>query len=289
MATYHILYNPYAGNGWSKEKEDTIRKMLNADDLYFHDMTKISYRDFFESGVNKSDNLVIIGGDGTLNRFVNDTENFHIENPIFYLAGGSGNDFMHDIGGQSGTLVQINRYLEHLPTVTVNGSSHKFINGIGFGIDGYCCEVGDAEKQKRSHPVNYTAIAVNGLLFHFHPVNAVITVDGVQHTYESVWFAPTMNGRYYGGGMMPAPDQDRADDNATLSVLIWHGKSKLKTLTAFPSIFKGEHLQHKEMCEVLTGHDIQVVFEHPSALQIDGETISGVLSYEAISPQLAHV
>ncbi len=48
-----------------------------------------------------------------------------------------------------------------------------------------------------------TAIAIKGLLFHYRPTNAVITVDGVTHTYKKVWLVPTMNGRYYGGGMMP--------------------------------------------------------------------------------------
>lgn len=33
-----------------------------------------------------------------------------------------------------------------------------------------------------------------------------------------------------------------------------YGKGKLKPLTVFPSIFKGAHIRHNEMVEVLTGH-----------------------------------
>ena len=44
--------------------------------------------------------------------------------------------------------VKINKYIKGLPTVTVNGKDYRFINGIGFGIDGYCCEVGDEKKAK---------------------------------------------------------------------------------------------------------------------------------------------
>ena len=43
----------------------------------------------------------------------------------------------------------------------------RFINGIGFGIDGYCCEVGDQLKAKSDKPVNYASIAIKGLLFHY--------------------------------------------------------------------------------------------------------------------------
>ena len=40
------------------------------------------------------------------------------------------------------------QYLRDLPTVTVNGKHWRFLNGIGYGIDGYCCEVGDALRGK---------------------------------------------------------------------------------------------------------------------------------------------
>ena len=59
------------------------------------------------------------------------------------------------------------------------------------------------------------------------------------------------------------------------------GSGKLKTLMVFPSIFKGEHVKHTEMCQVLTGREITVEFDQPTALQIDGETILGVTQYTA--------
>ena len=151
--------------------------------------------------------------------------------------------------------------------------------GIGYGIDGYCCEVGDALREKSGKPVNYTAIAIKGLLFHYHPTNAIITVDGVAHRYNKVWLAPTMNGRFYGGGMMPTPDQKRFSEDKKVSTMLFFGSGKLKTLYVFPSIFKGEHIKHPEMCTVLTGKEIQVEFDRPTALQIDGETVLGVTGY----------
>ena len=93
------------------------------------------------------------------------------------------------------------RLIQSLPTVTVNGKKHKFLNGVGFGIDGYCCEVGHQLKSQKKHP-NYTAIAIKGLLFHFKPVRATVVVDGQQYDFKKVWIAPTMFGRYYGGGMI---------------------------------------------------------------------------------------
>lgn len=36
----------------------------------------------------------------------------------------------------------------------------------------------------------YTAIAINGLLFHYKPTSAVVTVDGKTDTYHHVCLAP---------------------------------------------------------------------------------------------------
>ena len=226
------------------------------------------------------DLVVCCGGDGTLNRFLNDTNGMALPEKLYYFATGSGNDFLHDLGLEKGAdPVPVAQYLRDLPTVTVNGKHWRFLNGIGYGIDGYCCEVGDALRGKSDKPVNYTAIAIKGLLFHFHPANAEVTVDGKTKRYRRVWLAPTMNGRFYGGGMMVTPDQHRGNAEGKVSVCVMHGSGKIKTLAVFPSIFKGGHVKHTEMVEILTGHDIEVRFDRPCALQIDGETIRNVTSY----------
>ena len=107
--------------------------------------------------------------------------------------------------------------------------------------------------------------------------------DGVRHEYKKVWLAPAMNGRYYGGGMMPTPEQNRLSEDGKLSLMVWHGAGKIKTLLAFPSLFKGEHFKQKKMVDVLSGHEVTVEFDSPCALQIDGETITGVTKYTAHS------
>ena len=89
-----------------------------------------------------------------------------------------------------------------------------------------------------------------------------------------------MNGRFYGGGIMPTPDQSR-DNNDTLSLMLFHGSNKFKTLIIFPSIFKGTHVKHKECVTILKGKEITVEFDKPSALQVDGETFLNVTSYTA--------
>ena len=280
MAKYNVLYNPLAGNGKGENAAKKLKELLNGDELTFTDMTKVNdYRALFAS-MPEDERVIVSGGDGTLNRFINDTEEIAFENPVYYYATGSGNDFLKDIGGNVGDKpVCIDKYLKALPTVDVKGKSYRFINGIGYGIDGYCCEVGDKLRETSDKPINYAGIAIKGLLFHYHPTSATVIVDGVEHKYKKVWLAPTMNGRYYGGGMIPTPKQDRLNKEHTVSVMVYYGSGKIKSLAVFPSIFKGEHVNHREMVEVLSGKEITVRFDSPAALQVDGETIIGVTEY----------
>ena len=280
MAKYNVLYKPLAGNGKGENAAKKLKELLNGDELTFTDMTKVSdYRALFAS-MPEDERVIVSGGDGTLNRFINDTEEIAFANPVYYYATGSGNDFLKDIGGNVGDKpVCIDKYLKALPTVDVKGKSYRFINGIGYGIDGYCCEVGDKLRETSDKPINYAGIAIKGLLFHYHPTSATVIVDGVEHKYKKVWLAPTMNGRYYGGGMIPTPKQDRLNKEHTVSVMVYYGSGKIKSLAVFPSIFKGEHVNHREMVEVLSGKEITVRFDSPAALQVDGETIIGVTEY----------
>lgn len=280
----YALYNPFAGNQTCEEQSKKLREFYSPDELEFRSMADINYSEFFPS-LNANDKVIICGGDGTLNRFVNDTRDIAITNDILYYAAGSGNDFLRDLGKEKGTApFKINQYIENLPSVTVNGRETLFINAVGFGIDGYCCEVGD-EMRKKSNgkPVNYTSIAIKGLLYAFRPTDATVVIDGKEKRYKKVWIAPTMHGRFYGGGMIAAPDQRRDAPDGKFSVVIWHGSNKLKTLMVFPSIFKGEHVKHSECIDIVRADEVTVKFDKPCALQIDGETILNVTEYSARS------
>lgn len=275
-----MLYNPLAGNG--KGGEDArLLEMILQEDLEFYDVTHITNYTAFLSGMEPGDYLIVAGGDGTLNRFVNDTEGLQIKRKILYCPVGTGNDFAKDLSRDDcSDLRPINWYIKDLPIVEVHGKKYRCLNGVGFGIDGYCCQVGD-ELRKEAQEVNYTSIAVKGLLRHFDARSARITVDGETFTYEKVWIAPTMYGRYYGGGMMAAPAQRRWDKEKRLSLVIFHGAGRLRTLCIFPSIFKGRHINHKKYVTVHPGTNIKVEFDRPTPLQIDGETVPNVTSYTA--------
>ena len=277
---YLILYNPSSDNGRGADEAAAAERLLKGSEVVKQDITAIDQQEYILKNTAPGDTVVICGGDGTLNRFVNSVDVADLERPVAFFATGTGNDLFRDLGLEKGKLAEnINRYITNLPKVTVKGKTYKFFNGVGFGIDGYCCEVGDRMRAAGNTAINYAGIAIKGLLFHFKPVCATVTIDGKTDEYKKVWLAPTMKGRFYGGGIMPVPSQDRNDKDGRLSVFVWHGSGKFKTLSIFPGIFKGEHLKHGECCKSFTGKNIRVKFDRPCALQIDGETITDVTEY----------
>ena len=86
-----------------------------------------------------------------------------------------------------------------------------------------------------------------------------------------------MKGKYFGGGMMIAPGQDR--ESGKISVMAMHGGSRAKTLGVFLKVFKGTHIKHTEMVEIFEGYEMTAEFSSPCSLQIDGEVYNDVLTY----------
>lgn len=280
MSKAYILFNPIAGGGKIKDDLDVLQIVID-DEAVFMDLTETGMPRRILEKMEKDDYIILCGGDGTLNRFANDTANIAIQNEILYFPCGTGNDFAAEFHVKYGSNpFVITQHLKNLPAVTVKGKTYRFLNGVGFGIDGYCCQEGDRLRQIPGKKVNYTMIAIQGLLSKYKPTGATVCIDGVTHRFEKVWIAPTMYGKYYGGGMIPAPQQKREDDH--LSLMVFHDSGKLRTLMIFPSIFKGTITKHHKNVSVYCGSEITVTFDEPRPLQIDGETILDVVSYTAI-------
>ena len=69
----YALYNPLAGNQTCEEQSRKLCGLYGADELTLRSRADIDYAEFF-SAISADDKVIICGGDGTLNRFVNDTD-----------------------------------------------------------------------------------------------------------------------------------------------------------------------------------------------------------------------
>ncbi len=274
----YVLYNPTSNNGRGDKVREELGALIQHGKLIFMDITGIKDINAYMASVDISDNIIIAGGDGTLNHFVNDCD--VLLRDVYYYPCGSGNDFARDIRKRKG-LIHINKYIEKLPVCTVNGERKKFFNGVGYGIDGYCCTEGDKVRKNSNKKVNYALIALKGVIKGYKPVNATVYIDGEKKEYKKVWLCASMKGKFYGGGFMMAPSQNRLEKDGKLSLVVAHNASKLTILTAFMFVFSGKHTMFKNNVEIMEGFDIRVEFDTPTSLQIDGEGYENIITYEA--------
>ena len=275
---YYILFNPLAGNGNSEDKFKSLN--IQDSEKIFYDVTVNDYHLKLLSDLECDDKIIICGGDGTLNRFISDIADMNIKNDILYIASGSGNDFMNDIIHKyPDEPVKINELIENLPIVTIKDKTYRFLNGVGLGVDGcVCAEISRLRKIKKKK-VNYIPVALKVLFKCYTPTKATVTIDGETKEYSRVWMSSVMKGKFFGGGMKIAPDQDRFDSGNLVTCLVAHNLSKLKIISLFVTIFKGTHTKYVKHVAIKKCHEIKVEFDRPTILQIDGEPIEDVVSY----------
>ena len=281
----HAFYNTSAGAHYSADAVmEKIKGFFPGDEVALVDTLTVDNKQEYIDKLSTEDKVVIVGGDGTLNRFVNSIADKEYPFEIYCYAAGTGNDFIVDVIGKGkDEPVLINKYITKLPEIEVNGKTYKYLNGIGYGIDGWCADEGEKARARTGNPPNYTSIAIKGLFGAYSPVNAKVTIDGVVSEYKNVWMVPAMNGRYFGGGMMITPSQDRLNEERNIMTAIVTCKSRIRLLTVFPKIFEGKHAKYTKIVKFVTAKEIKVEYDRPVALQIDGETVQNVTTYTARS------
>lgn len=280
---YVFLYNSLSSSGKDVIKAENLplKSEFKERIIDIQDYTKIENMSEFILSLDNDTFIILSGGDGTLNSFINKIDKSVLERKIYFLGHGTGNDFLKDINHtKMDEPVLLNDYIFSLPTVKVNGKELKFINGVGLGLDGYvCCDIDTCRKNKPKKRLSYVKSALKGILYAFKKQSAEIEIDGEKYSFNNVYLCSSMIGKYFGGGMKMSPLQDRLNDKKTLTFSLAHDLNKFTILTLFAKIFKGNHTKHKKVFIRFANH-IKVKFSKPSFFQIDGEPIFSVLEYE---------
>lgn len=272
-----ILYNPLSNKGKNALVALKIKKKLlkNKQESMIENILLITNVAKFLRNLNEDDRIIIVGGDGTLHRLVNNVSLNQVTQEVFMYRAGSGNDFLRSIKAH-GKLVDIKPYLYEFPMLTTPKQQVKMINGAGIGLDGMVVHRVNQSKVLKNKS-NYFKNALVSF-FKFKPVSAEIHIDGKVIKEKKLWFATTMYASYFGGGMKIAPKKKRLDGKVEL-VLV-RNIPKLLLLLIFPTIYLGWHRIFKSFVQIYSANHIYVKIEHPSYLQVDGEDEYPVDFYE---------
>ena len=278
----YILYNPQANNGKGAEGLDQVIAAAGqrspGQTPVLVDVTKQDEGALL-LGLPPEDEAIVCGGDGTLHYLINALDGQVPAADVYLWRMGTGNDFLRDVLGKSKQrMVRLNEYLRGLPVGETADTRQRFLNNLSFGLDGQVCELGEQEKARLGRPVNYIKLALRLVLRDFQSFSAAVTVDGETKNYERVWLASAFNGKYVGGGMMLAPDQDRTGEQMCCVVL--HSLNRATVLLHLAKVYWGGHVKMRQ-CDVRFGREISVRSDRPASLNMDGEPIARVTSFTA--------
>jgi diacylglycerol kinase (ATP) len=210
--------------------------------------------------------VFIVGGDGTLNFFINRYPNISI--PLSIFKGGSGNDFAWKLYGDKNFEAQLQIALKS-PARRVDAglcNGYYFLNGVGIGFDG---EVVQAMGQKRFISAGYLAYLWTVLkkIAFYREKELKLSYHNEKKTGK-FFLLSIANGSRYGGGFKVAPHA--LVDDGLLDLVEIRCIHRLRRLFYLPKVERGEHLG---LSFVSSTWVKKIIIQSPSkvAAHLDGE------------------
>ncbi|MGZ5285674.1 MAG: diacylglycerol/lipid kinase family protein [Flavisolibacter sp.] len=179
----------------------------------------------------------IMGGDGTLNHFINAYPDIHL--PLTIFSGGSGNDFHWMLYGELPVDQQVELVLNTAPRDVDAGicNGRLFLNGLGIGFDGAI--VKDLLGRKKLSGKASYLLSILKHIINYHEKPCALEMQG-EIISQDCFLISVANGSRYGGGFHVTPKASLTD--GLLDINIVGRITPFKRIRYLPVIEKGEHL-----------------------------------------------
>ena len=213
------------------------------------------------------DELIVIGGDGTINEVIN---NYHGKEFI-YLAYGSGNDLARSIkfnrNIEISKLLDTNKYIEYDVGVV---NDRKFCSGFDIGFNADIIKRTDGSKLKKYlGKYIYLLKGVIGILM-LKKYKVKISWDDGEIETDKLYLLNAMIQPYEGGGIKFAPDATGQDGK--LHVMIMENISLVTFVYNYLCLLLKKHNKMRKVKQITT--DRLAIKTNQRYFQIDGELIN---------------
>jgi diacylglycerol kinase family enzyme len=250
-----IVYNTYSAKGKGIAIAKIVAEMCES----FKIITQLFENDW-PANFDIFQFVFLIGGDGTINYFINQYPNLQI--PLAILPGGTGNDLFWKIYGMKTTT----KIIEKVCTLLQKNGLHTcikivdigecelqsepnevvrtkyFINGIGLGFDGEVLKNMDTIRWIGGHLGYLYAVLKN--IFSFQEPTYQITCNNETYTIRCT-LLNIANSSRTGGGFLVSPNADVFDGQ--LNLFHCFSPSILARLHILSKVEKGQHIFNKDV------------------------------------------
>lgn len=202
-----VIHNPTSGSRSGNQKiVRELRTFLDAKDISHDILSTTSGKNAEKLLMDRADfdQLVIVGGDGTINETVN---GLSVEVPVSIIPAGTGNDFLKNVPIKKSLSEQLEQILtgEDWRVDLGECNGRKFVNGIGIGFDGQIVHDMNGKKIPllKGHAKYYYHVLTILASYRDRPFS--YSIDGVQDAGNFILMT-VGNGTTFGGGFKLMPD-----------------------------------------------------------------------------------
>jgi YegS/Rv2252/BmrU family lipid kinase len=270
--TLSVIVNPFAGGGRAARELNGVEAALRRLGLEHHVERTRSLehaRDLALAAAHAGETAVAFGGDGLIGAVADALR--HTDGVMGVLPGGRGNDFVRMLGipGSPPAACDVLAHGEVRPLDLGVIGERTFIGIASCGFDSVANRIANETTLVRGRLVY--AYGLLRALAGWRPATFTVTIDGAPPRDVSGYTVAAANSRYYGGGMMLAPDATLQD--GMLDVVLILDAPKLRFLRRAPAVFTGAHVR-LENVELLRGRTIEISASRPFTMYADGDPIA---------------
>jgi YegS/Rv2252/BmrU family lipid kinase len=253
-----VILNPTAASGAAAKKRSAIVRALTvggvSPEVSQTEGPGDAARLIREARRDRVECVVMVGGDGTLNDAAQgflEPDGSVAQGPdLALIPSGTGGDFRRTFGLSDSVEEAAARLLTATPRPIDLGllsvTSHDgetvrraFINITSFGIGGLTDRIVNSSPKWMGGKAAFLLGTLRAMLVYKNaPVRVV--VDGKPCLEAPIFNVALANARYFGGGMLIAPDADPSD--GLLDVVALHDLSRVQGIALAQHIYKGSHL-----------------------------------------------
>lgn len=282
---YYILANPNAGSRKGERSLKLLLPYLEKEGLSYklfateHTGQEASFIQIILEEKSTEDQLIILGGDGTISLALNALPD---DLPFGYIPSGSGNDFARSLGLsfdpiQAFKNIRQNKtkdfYVTHYKSQSFSGYA---LNNVGIGLDAAIVKATNGGRMKnmlnalKLGRLSYFLTALH-VLFSKKPFEISVYNMKNAFKFDNAFLLTFTKHPYFGGGIQIAPEATNLSKEIHLVELDRYSIPKIFSL--IPSVLKGKHLDNN-----LFHHSVStaaaVTPQSVQPVQIDGESFT---------------
>ncbi|WP_276420176.1 diacylglycerol/lipid kinase family protein [Lactococcus garvieae] len=282
---YYILANPNAGSRKGERSLKLLLPYLEKEGLSYklfateHTGQEASFIQKILEEKSTEDQLIILGGDGTISLALNALPD---DLPFGYIPSGSGNDFARSLGLsfdpiQAFKNIRQNKtkdfYVIHYKSQSFSGYA---LNNVGIGLDAAIVKATNGGRMKnmlnalKLGRLSYFLTALH-VLFSKKPFEISVYNMKNAFKFDNAFLLTFTKHPYFGGGIQIAPEATNLSKEIHLVELDRYSIPKIFSL--IPSVLKGKHLDNN-----LFHHSVStaaaVTPQSVQPVQIDGESFT---------------